>query len=94
VAAGSSGWMRPAGWSGLGVGGAGIVVGAILLGVASNEQAAAQADPTAAGAFSKSQTAGSENTAGIVSLVVGGVLAITGAVLVLLPQHAAEAPAP
>ncbi|MHB8420370.1 MAG: hypothetical protein ACYDCL_20045 [Myxococcales bacterium] len=80
------GWMPPAGWTGVGVGGAAIVVGAALLVIASNGLAAAQADPTAAGAFSKSQTAGGENTAGIVTLVAGGVVAIAGAALLLLPH--------
>ncbi len=83
--------MPVAGWTGVGVGGAVMAVGIGLLVAGGNEQSAAQADPTAGGAFSKSQTAASENTAGVVSLVAGGVLAIAGAVLVLLPHHPATA---
>ncbi len=90
--AAGAGWIKPAGWAGLSVGGAGLVVGTILMVVAGNEAAAAQADPTAGGAFHKSQTAASENTAGIVTLVAGSAVAIAGAVLLLLPHgHHAEA---
>jgi len=83
-------WMPVVGWTGLGLSIASLAAGGILLGVAANQRSAANADPTAAGTYDKTQTANAESTAAIGCLVAGGVLLIPSLVFLLIPHHPAS----
>jgi len=94
--------QRTVGWSTLGVGGAGLVAGAILGGVAlaksnhaKNEGCSGKTCPTSAG-VSDTKSAIALGNASTATLVVGGVLAAAGVALVLTApsgSHVQVAPA-
>ncbi len=74
-------WMPVVGWTGIGLSVAALAAGGILLGVAANERSSANSDPTAAGTYNKTQTANTENAAGIGALIGAGVLLVPALVL-------------
>ncbi len=90
----SNHWMAITGGIGAGVGVVLAAVGVGFLVAAGGSEAAAQADPMSFSAFAKTQAADAQGTTGVGLLVGGGILAIAGTVLILVPHLASASSTP
>jgi hypothetical protein len=98
----SGGSLKTLGWIGIGVGGAGIVLGAVTGGLAAGKKSSASGSPCASGPCAQSDLTTYQSnrdsyytmgTISTIGFIAGGVLAAGGAALLLFGPHGESAPA-
>jgi hypothetical protein len=100
--ASSGGSLKTLGWIGIGVGGAGIVLGAVTGGLAAGKKSSASGSPCASGPCAQGDLTTYQSnrdsyytmgTISTIGFIAGGVLAAGGAALLLFGPHGESAPA-